>query len=106
VNVGNGRYCGGGMRQTPEALPDDGLLDITVIRDMGRIEIIRNLQLLYDGTILSYPKVDGYRTNHLSVSSQSVLYVQADGELLGNTPAEFSIIPSALNIIYGTRVIP
>jgi diacylglycerol kinase (ATP) len=58
-NIGNGRYCGGGMRQTPDALPDDGLLDITVIKGMGRIEIIKALKILYDGTILSHPKVDG-----------------------------------------------
>lgn len=105
INVGNGRYCGGGMRQTPDALPDDGLLDITVIKDMGRIEIIRNLKLLYDGTILSHPKVDGYRSTNLKVNSEAVLYAEADGESLGHTPVEFGIIPSAINIIYGTNII-
>jgi YegS/Rv2252/BmrU family lipid kinase len=106
INVGNGRYCGGGMRQTPDALPDDGLFDITVIREMSRIEIIRSLQLLYDGTIMSHPKVDGYRSNNLKVTSDSLLYIEADGESLGHTPVEFSIIPSAVNIIYGKKLIP
>ncbi len=105
VNVGNGRYCGGGMRQTPDALPDDGKFDITVIRSMGRIEIIRNLKLLYDGTILSHPKIDGYRSNNLKVETESLLYAEADGESLGHTPAEFSIIPSAINIVYSTNII-
>ena len=105
VNVGNGRYCGGGMRQTPEALPDDGLLDITVIREMGRIEIIKSLKVLYDGTILSHPKVDGYRASNLKVESESLLYAEADGESLGHTPVEFSIIPSSVNIVYGTNII-
>ncbi|HAM11012.1 MAG: hypothetical protein A2X05_05455 [Bacteroidetes bacterium GWE2_41_25] len=105
INVGNGRYCGGGMRQTPDALPDDGLLDITVIKDMGRIEIIRNLKLLYDGTILSHPKVDGYRSTNLKVSCDRLLYAEADGESLGHTPVEFGIIPSAIKIIYGTNII-
>jgi len=93
------------MRQTPEAIPDDGLFDITVIREMGRIEIIKSLQLLYDGTIMSHPKVDGYRSNNLKVTSDAVLYIEADGESLGNTPVEFSIIPSAVNIIYGKKLI-
>jgi YegS/Rv2252/BmrU family lipid kinase len=106
VNVGNGRYCGGGMRQTPEAMPDDGLLDITVIRDMGRIEIIKNLKILYDGTILSHPKVDGYRATNLRVESESILYAEADGESLGHTPVEFSIIPAGINIIYGEKITP
>jgi YegS/Rv2252/BmrU family lipid kinase len=104
INVGNGRYCGGGMRQTPEALPDDGLLDITVINGMGKIEIIRNLQILYDGTILSHPKVDGYRTKKLQVRSGKPLFAEADGESLGHTPVEFTIIPAAINIIYATKI--
>jgi YegS/Rv2252/BmrU family lipid kinase len=105
LNVGNGRYCGGGMRQTPEAMPDDGLLDVTVLREMGRIEIIRNLKLLYDGSILSHPKVDGYRVKNLQVTSESLLYVEADGESLGHTPATFSVIPGALRVVYGTKII-
>ncbi len=104
INIGNGRYCGGGMRQTPDALPDDGLLDITVIREMSRLEVIRNLKLLYDGTILSHPKIDGYRSNNLTVDSKSVLYAEADGESLGHNPFTFTIIPSAINIIYSTRI--
>jgi len=106
INVGNGRYCGGGMRQTPDAIPDDGLFDITVIKEMGRIEIIKSLQLLYDGTIMSHPKVDGYRSTNLKVTSESLLYIEADGESLGHTPVEFSIIPAAVNIVYGKKLNP
>lgn len=105
INVGNGRYCGGGMRQTPDAVPDDGLLDITVIRDMTRFEIVKSLKLLYDGTILSHPLVDGYRSTNLKVTSEVPLYAEADGESLGHTPLEFSIIPSGINVVYGVRVI-
>jgi len=105
VNVGNGRYCGGGMRQTPNALPDDGLLDVTVINGVGKLEIIRSLKMLYDGTILSHPKIDGYKCRNLKVDSESLLLVEADGESLGHTPAEFSIIPSGINIVYGSKTI-
>ena len=105
INVGNGRYCGGGMRQTPNALPDDGLLDVTIINGMGKLEIVRNLKILYDGTILSHPKIDGYKCKELKVSSDSIIYAEADGESLGHTPVEFKIIPSSVRIIYGTRLI-
>jgi diacylglycerol kinase (ATP) len=105
LNVGNGRYCGGGMRQTPFALPDDGILDVTIIKGMGKLEIIRNLKILYDGTILSHPKVEGHKCKNVKVCSDSVLYVEADGESLGHTPAEFSIFPAAINIVYGTKII-
>jgi YegS/Rv2252/BmrU family lipid kinase len=105
INVGNGRYCGGGMRQTPDAIPDDGLLDVTVINGIGKVEIIRSLKMLYDGSILSHPKIDGYKCKTLEVSSDSVLWAEADGESLGHTPAAFSIIPAAINIIYGAKLI-
>jgi YegS/Rv2252/BmrU family lipid kinase len=105
INVGNGRYCGGGMRQTPNALPNDGVLDVTVINGMGKIEIIRNLKILYDGTILKHPKIDGYKCKNLTVTSDSVIYTEADGESLGHTPVEFSIIPACVNIVYGTNTI-
>jgi YegS/Rv2252/BmrU family lipid kinase len=105
LNVGNGRYCGGGMRQTPGALPDDGLLDVTIIKGMGKFEIIRNLKILYDGTILQHPKIDGYKCKNIEVSSDSVMYAEADGESLGQTPAEFSIIPDGINIVFGTKII-
>lgn len=104
INVGNGRYCGGGMRQTPDALPDDGLLDVTVINGIGKFEIIRSLKMLYDGSILSHPKINGYKCKNLKVSSDSILWAEADGESLGHTPAEFSIIPSGINIIYGEKI--
>jgi diacylglycerol kinase family enzyme len=72
---------------------------------MGKIEIILNLKILYNGTILDHPKVDGYKCKNIIVRSDSLLYVEADGESLGHTPAEFSIIPSCINIVYGTKII-
>jgi YegS/Rv2252/BmrU family lipid kinase len=106
LNVGNGRYCGGGMRQTPRAIPDDGLLDVTIINGMGKFEIIRNLKILYDGTILRHPKIDGYKCKNIKVTSESAMFIEADGESLGQTPAEFNIIADAIKIVYGTRIIP
>ena len=105
INVGNGRYCGGGMRQTPKAIPNDGLLDVTIINGMGKFEIIRNLKILYDGSILNHPKIDGYKCKSLKVNSDSILYAEADGESLGHTPVEFKIIPASINVIYGTNII-
>jgi YegS/Rv2252/BmrU family lipid kinase len=105
LNVGNGRYCGGGMRQTPLASPLDGILDVTVINGMGKLEIIWNLKILYNGKILEHPKVNGYKCRNIRVTSDSALYIEADGESLGHAPAEFSIIPSAINIVYGTKLI-
>ena len=104
ISIGNGRFCGGGMRQTPNALPDDGLLDVTIINGMGKLEIIGSLKMLYDGSILNHPKVDNYRCKNIRISSDILIGTQADGELLGHTPVEFGIIPEAINIVFGTRI--
>ncbi|HEX2920231.1 MAG TPA: diacylglycerol kinase family protein [Bacteroidales bacterium] len=104
VSIGNGRYSGSGMRQNPEAIPDDGLFDISVINNMGKVEVVRSIGLLYDGTILSHPKIDGYRGKTIEISSETPVNVDADGETLGHTPACFNIIPRGINIIYHTRV--
>jgi len=93
------------MRQTPDALPNDGILDVSVINGMGKIEIIRNLKMLYDGTILDHRKVDSYKCKNIKVTSDSLIYAEADGETLGHTPAEFTIIPACINIVYGTNII-
>jgi YegS/Rv2252/BmrU family lipid kinase len=105
LNVGNGRYCGGGMRQTPRAVPDDGLLDLTIINGMGKFEIIRNLKILYDGTILRHPKIEGYKCKNIKITSDATMYTEADGESLGHTPVEFNIIPDGIRIVYGTKII-
>jgi diacylglycerol kinase family enzyme len=72
---------------------------------MGRIEILKSLKILYDGTILSHPKIDGFRAKNIRVQSESLLYAEADGESLGHTPVEVSIIPGAVNVVYGEKII-
>jgi diacylglycerol kinase (ATP) len=99
LNIGNGIYCGGGMRQAPNAKPNDGLLDVTVIGDITPIEVIFSLKYLYNGKIYDHKKVDGYRAKKVTVESAIPMYSEADGELLGETPLEFAIAPGAINAI-------
>ncbi len=72
---------------------------------MGKLEIIRNLNILYNGKILEHPKVNGYKCKNLKVKSDSFLNIEADGESLGHLPVEFSLVPSAIKIVYGTNII-
>lgn len=101
LNVGNGIYCGGGMRQTPLAEPNDGLLDVSVIKDISKLGVVLALGKLYDGTILEHPKIDGYRAKSILVECDSPMYSEADGESLGHTPLEFTIIPKAVKVVVG-----
>ncbi|HEX2394822.1 MAG TPA: diacylglycerol kinase family protein [Bacteroidales bacterium] len=102
ISIGIGRFSGGGMMQTPNAIPDDGLFDITVIRKIGKGDVIMSLKMLYDGTILDHPKISGYKGKEVLIDSDPLIHLEADGESLGHSPIEFRIIPKSVNIIYGS----
>ena len=99
VLVCNGRYAGGGMHIGPHAALDDGLFDVIVIGDASRLEIVANLPRIYRGTHLSHPKVDEYRAREVRVQARERMFLQADGELIGEAPATFQIIPQALHVL-------
>jgi YegS/Rv2252/BmrU family lipid kinase len=103
ISLGIGKFSGGGMRQTPFAIHDDGLFDITIIKRMRKGEIIMSLKKLYDGTILDHPKIEGHMGRNILVNSQPPIHLEADGESLGFSPIEFNIIPDAVNVIYNPR---
>jgi YegS/Rv2252/BmrU family lipid kinase len=101
ISIGIGRFSGGGMMQTPHAIPDDGLFDITIVRKIKKGDIIMSLKMLYDGTILNHPKIEGYKGKGILIDSDPLIHVEADGESLGHSPIEFRILPKSINIIYG-----
>ncbi len=99
VVVSNGNYFGGGMRVAPDAVLDDGLLDVCVIGDISKFNLLKSLPMVYKGTHGSHPRVTMDKAKTVTVVSAEKVLVHADGELLGTGPASFSIMPAALNII-------
>jgi diacylglycerol kinase (ATP) len=87
------------MRQTPHAIPDDGLFDVTVIKNMKKTEAILSLKKLYDGTLLDHPKIEGFMGKDIIIDSDPLIHLEADGESLGHSPIEFQIIPKSIKII-------
>jgi diacylglycerol kinase (ATP) len=98
ITVANGQYLGDGMHMAPHARLDDGLLDIVTAGNLTRFELLKIWPRLYQGTHLQHPQVKERRATSLVIESDEPLLVEADGELLGETPASFSVIPSALTI--------
>ena len=101
VAVANGCYYGGGMHIAPQAELDDSLLDVVIIGDTGKFELLKALPMVYKGTHITHPKVRVERVTHISIESSEQILVHADGELLGEGPASFRIMPAALNIAVG-----
>ncbi|MBN2813846.1 MAG: diacylglycerol kinase family lipid kinase [Bacteroidales bacterium] len=101
ISIGIGRFSGGGMMQTPKAIPDDGLFDITIVKKMRKGEIIAALYRLYDGSILEHPKILGFTGRDIQIDSDPLIHLEVDGESLGHSPIELKIIPQSINIVYG-----
>jgi diacylglycerol kinase (ATP) len=99
VIANNGRYGGGGMFTAPDADLTDGLFDLLIIGNIGKVDLIRSLPRIYKGTHLTHPKVTVKRAREIEIQSAHPLNLQADGELLGELPARFRVLPSALNVI-------
>lgn len=99
LNVGIGKYNGGGMMQIPDAIADDGLYSITLIKKMGKLNVIANINKLYNGKITKHRKVESYSGKVISIDSPSTLHLETDGETLGHSPIEFQIIPRSVKVI-------
>jgi len=99
VVVSNGNYLGGGMRIAPEASLNDSLLDVCVIGDVGKFDLLKSLPMVYKGTHGDHPRVRMEKAEKVTVESTEKVLVHADGEVLGEGPASFSLIPAALNIV-------
>lgn len=97
--VSNGSYYAGGMYVAPHARIDDGLLNLMTIGDVEIAEFIKLWIMSYEGQHVKNDKVTLQTAVTVSVKSADKALVEADGELLGECPASFSIIPSALTVI-------
>jgi diacylglycerol kinase (ATP) len=91
VVVANCQYQNGGMRISPKSWPSDGLLDVLVFRG-PRSEAFTRLPKLYHGDYLPDPNVGEYKGRRITLDAERPLPVQADGDVLGTTPATFDLI--------------
>ncbi len=99
VAVGVGRFNGGGIQQLPEAIVDDGLLDMTLIKPIHFWHIIFRFRYLFDGNIYRIGHILKYRGSKIRIESIPEMAVEVDGELLGDSPFEFTILPKAIRVI-------
>jgi len=101
ISTGINHYNGGGMKQLPEAIPNDGIMDMTVIRNVGKILVIRSINKLYDGSFVKLPQVSMHKGKKISIMSKGKrkLILEADGETLGHSPFSIRIIPQAISFI-------
>lgn len=102
ILIGLCRYSGGGMQLTKDSNPSDGLFDVSIAKDLSKLEIIQNLNKLFNGKIVDHKKVDTLKTDSLSIelNPKNLPYIQADGELIGKGPISISLIPGAFSFYH------
>ncbi len=99
VAVGNAASYGGGMRITPAAVPDDGLLDVTIVGAMSRPALLRQFPKLFKGTHVKHPAVTTARATRVQIESDRPFLLFADGEEIGPLPAAMQVLPGALRVV-------
>lgn len=99
IGIGIGQYNGGGMRQAPDAQTDDGLFDVTLIKDLSKWSVIASMRRLYNGTIGRHKRVITVVGKTIHIDSDPPVLLEADGESLGQSPFSFQIIPKSVKVI-------
>ena len=102
--VGNGIECAGGMKLTPDAKLNDGLFDVLSMHEMSTIQRLLNLSKVYSGAHILSPYFSVKRCKTIKIGSDHKVTLEADGEVLGYSPFEISILPSAIRIKTINRV--
>ncbi|HEV3476883.1 MAG TPA: diacylglycerol kinase family protein [Rubrobacteraceae bacterium] len=108
VAVGNCRYAGGGWLAAPRANPEDGLLDLVVIEDVGLKEALELAPAaLARSDYLDREGVFSARARKIRVETwPGELEFTADGELIGDEPADFEVIPQTQKVVVGDGYVP
>ena len=93
--VANGQFFGGGMKIAPKAAPTDGIFDIQIDHARKR-EAIALIPKVYKGEHVPHPDIFEAKRVRVSITSETQLLIEADGEVLGTTPASFQVLKDAI----------
>ena len=101
VVVANCQFFGGGMQMAPSASPTDGVFDVIVVKDAGKIETMRGINDFLNGKHLDNgnPKIELMYGKRITVTSPEKVRIDLDGEDVGFLPALFEIQPGAIEFI-------
>ncbi|HEY6378568.1 MAG TPA: diacylglycerol kinase family protein [Candidatus Dormibacteraeota bacterium] len=100
VVLANGRYFGGGMLVAPDADLADGMLDVVVIGDIGRLRSLLGMPRIYRGAHIGRPGVLVMRAARVEVTplEGAQMLFDVEGEQIGAAPAIATVLPAALDL--------
>ncbi len=92
-------HYGGGFKIVPNAVMNDGLLDVCIIKPVSRLTVLRMLIKLFWGGHTSHPAVSIQRTKSLTIQTEPPTLLYADGEKVGYTPATVELVERGLTVL-------
>jgi diacylglycerol kinase (ATP) len=98
VALGNNVSLGGGMKITPDAKVDDGLLDVLIVRPLSRLNFLRIFPRVFKGTHVSHPKVSIERARRIRIEAEGIV-AYGDGERFAALPIDVEVVPGALRVL-------
>jgi diacylglycerol kinase family enzyme len=100
VGACNSRTYGGGMRAAPDAILDDGLLDVVVLESVGKLAFVTKiLPKVFKGTHVDEPGVKVFRAREVSIEADRPFTMYADGDPIGELPLTVRSVPGAVRVI-------
>ena len=97
VVVANGQFYGGGMKISPRSYPGDGILDVQISTG-PKSEAFTMIPKIYKGEHVPHPHIKEMRGRDIAVDAERPLPIEADGEVLGTTPATFTVLPEIISL--------
>lgn len=98
VAVGNAKSYGAGMKVTPDAEVDDGVVDVQVLGPVSKPEFLKTFPKVFKGTHVNHPAVTIRQAKVVSLSSPGVT-AYADGEYLADLPITCETVPGAVRVL-------
>lgn len=99
IAVGNALSYGGGMKVTPQATLDDGLLDICLVSKMNKLKLLCWVPTIFFGEHLRLKQVEYFQATQIAIDAERKLDLYADGDYAGQTPVEIGLIRRGLRVI-------
>ncbi|MEO8094541.1 MAG: diacylglycerol kinase family protein [Pseudolysinimonas sp.] len=98
VCVGNGESLGGGMKVTPSAKVDDGLLDVLLVKPLGRIAFLRIFPRVFTGDHVKDSRVEIFKVKHVRIEADGVVGY-ADGDRFAALPIDLEVVAGGLKVL-------
>jgi YegS/Rv2252/BmrU family lipid kinase len=92
-------HTGKGMQMAPLAQLDDGLIDLIIVRKVGRLKLLKLFPKVFSGKHIGDPTVDYRQVSEFSIKPEDRSALNIDGEMLGSTPIHVKVLQKEIDVL-------